>query len=279
MWQYYIAVGIIVATILFVALAQSKKEVATKAASPPKPPLVERDEAEPSTLIKMHAMSGYAFLIIRGVALDLLQLILSPLSWGRAAPGAPTTAQEMGPRVGPHIWTGWVVFYTRRLYNRIKDCWNRPIAGEASSTIDVCVRRRAGRGDAAPLEITGEMQRCLNLGSYNYLGFGGVEPLVTPQVVEALRRYGVSSCSSRMECGDTPVHHELEATVAEFLEKPAALIVGMGFATNSTLIPVRSSAGTLTGRCGSPPSCHPAIHPLAPLQPTPHPAPRSTGAC
>ena len=241
MWQYYIAVGIVVATILFVALAQSKKEVATKAASLPKPAREERDEAEPSTLIKMHAMSGYAFLIVRGVVLDVLQLLLAPLSWRRASPAAGAAAPAaatMGWRVGPNIWTGWVVFYTRRLYNRIEDCWNRPITGEASSTIDVCVRRRAGRGDAAPLVCTGETQKCLNLGSYNYLGFGGVEPLVTPQVVEALREYGVSSCSSRMECGDTPVHHELEATVAEFLDKPAALIVGMGFATNSTLIPV-----------------------------------------
>jgi 7-keto-8-aminopelargonate synthetase-like enzyme len=40
-----------------------------------------------------------------------------------------------------------------------------------------------------------------------------------------------------MECGDTPVHRELEEAVATFLDKPAALVIGMGFATNSTLIP------------------------------------------
>ena len=114
--------------------------------------------------------------------------------------------------MGPPFLTGWVVFYTRRLYQRIEDCWNRPIAGEASariqaraaanpipnpnpnpnhdrnpnpnpdpsptpspSPIQICVRERKGRGDGAPLEMTGEKRDLLNLGSYNYLGFGGVD--------------------------------------------------------------------------------------------------------
>ena len=86
-------------------------------------------------------------------------------------------------KVGPPFLTGWVVFYTRRLYQRIEDCFNRPIAGEASARIQVCVRERKGRGDGAPLEMTGEKRDLLNLGSYNYLGFGGVDERCTPAVL------------------------------------------------------------------------------------------------
>ena len=70
------------------------------------------------------------------------------------------------------------------------------------------------------------------------LGFGGVDPICTPAVIGALREHGVSACSSRLETGTTPVHKDLEATVARFLEKEAAVVVGMGFATNSAIIPV-----------------------------------------
>lgn len=52
-----------------------------------------------------------------------------------------------------------------------------------------------------PLEITGETRRCLNLGSYNYLGFANQDPYCTPQVLEALEKYGWGPCSSRADAG------------------------------------------------------------------------------
>jgi serine palmitoyltransferase len=48
-----------------------------------------------------------------------------------------------------------------------------------------------------------------------------------------------------MEFGTTPVHLELEATVAEFVGKPAAIVYNMGYATNSTSIPALMGKGTL----------------------------------
>ena len=176
------------------------------------------------------------------MVLDILRLAVGLLPWNRAAAARETAAAAGAanavPKVGPPFLTGWVVFYTRRLYQRIEDCWNRPIAGEASARIQMCVRERVGRGDGAPLVMTGEKQDLLNLGSYNYLGFGGIDERCTPAVEDALRDHGVTACSSRLECGETSVHVQLEATVAKFLDKEAALVVGMGFATNSTLIPV-----------------------------------------
>ena len=241
LWPLFLAAGCLVAAILWNMYAVPAP--APKAKPPRRPkmpqgnPKQAHDPAEPSAMIKMHAYSGYAFLIARGVVLDLLEGVFSLLRLRRAAAGA-SGGPISAPKAGPPIWTGWVIFYTRRLYQRIEDCWNRPITGEASSRINVCVRKRAGRGDAAPLQMTGETQRCLNLGSYNYLGFGGVDERCTPAVDRTLREHGVSGCSSRLECGETPVHVALERTVATFLDKPAALVVGMGFATNSTIIPV-----------------------------------------
>ena len=240
MWPLFVLAGLVGAAVLWNLYmpappkAQPVRRPKMPQVSPKKDSEKERDQAEPELLIKMHAYSGYAYLITRGVVLDVVRVLVGLLFFRR--PGG----QEAPPsrKAGPPFQTGWVIFYTRRLYQRIEDCWNRPIAGEASARIDVCVRKRAGRGDSAPLEMTGERQRCLNLGSYNYLGFGGFDANCTPAVERTLKEHGVTGCSSRLECGETSVHVQLEETVAAFLDKPAALVVGMGFATNSTLIPV-----------------------------------------
>lgn len=134
-------------------------------------------------------------------------------------------------------------FYTRRFYYRLQDCWNRPIASAPGAWIDVIHRdsldnnRKMVRKDST--------SRCLNLGSYNYLGFGAPDAYCTPRVVESLKRYGASNCSSRMEAGTTSLHVELEASVAAFLGKPAAMVFGMGFATNSLTLPALVGKGSL----------------------------------
>jgi hypothetical protein len=51
------------------------------------------------------------------------------------------------------------------------------------------------------LALTGKTQRCLNLGSYNYLGFANQDPYCTPHVLEALDTYGWAACSPRAEAG------------------------------------------------------------------------------
>eukprot|EP00966_Prymnesium_polylepis_P009086 209588-Prymnesium_polylepis.1 len=201
-WGYYIAIAAIVATLLVQFYAPAKPKAPKDPNAMPKAPKKTKDHVDPSPLVCAHAYSGYAYLYVRGKFLDLLEQIVSKILFWRPA-SSSSQFQPIGKKAGPPIFTGWVVFYTRRLYRRIEDCWNRPIAGEASSSIDVCVRERKGAGDGAPLEMTGKTVRCLNLGSYNYLGFGGWDPVCTPEVIATLRKYGVSNCSSRLECGDT----------------------------------------------------------------------------
>lgn len=71
------------------------------------------------------------------------------------------------------------------------------------------------------------------------------------QVTDSLQNFSFATGSPRAEGGSifhvyqfTDLHQgnyeiiqELEATVAKFVGKPAAMVFGMGFATNSTTIP------------------------------------------
>jgi hypothetical protein len=52
-----------------------------------------------------------------------------------------------------------------------------------------------------PLQLTGAVKRCLNLGSYNYLGFAAADDYCTPRVLTCVRDLGWSSCGSRDAAG------------------------------------------------------------------------------
>eukprot|EP01121_Diplochlamys_sp_Union-15-3_P021011 TRINITY_DN8385_c0_g2_i1.p1 TRINITY_DN8385_c0_g2~~TRINITY_DN8385_c0_g2_i1.p1 ORF type:complete len:480 (-),score=58.07 TRINITY_DN8385_c0_g2_i1:76-1515(-) len=128
-------------------------------------------------------------------------------------------------------------FYTRRIFNRINDCWDRAVYSAPGSWINVSARTDAN----APVS----KRRCLNLGSYNYLGFAGPESQTITDVKETMKKFGLSSCSPSCDIGHTVVHEELEKLLAQFLGKEACMILGMGFATNSTTIPALVGAGDL----------------------------------
>lgn len=87
--------------------------------------------------------------------------------------------------------------------------------------------------------------RCLNLASYNYLGFAANDGPTIPSVIESINRYGISLCSPRMESGNVEAHTRLEKLTAEFVGKEAAMIFGMGFGTNSTTLPAICGPGDL----------------------------------
>ena len=53
-----------------------------------------------------------------------------------------------------------------------------------------------------PLKLTGKKRRCLNLGSYNYLGYANADPYCTPMVIKTMEQYGWGMCSSRIEAGE-----------------------------------------------------------------------------
>ena len=134
------------------------------------------------------------------------------------------------------LYQSFESFYTRNLYRRIRDCWNRPICSVPGAHLELMDRKSEDYGWT--FNFTGTQTRALNMGSYNYLGFAENEGYCADQAEEATKHYGVGVASTRQEMGNLRVHHELEKDVAEFLGVEAAITFGMGFATNSMNIPV-----------------------------------------
>ncbi|SPR00134.1 serine C-palmitoyltransferase [Plasmodiophora brassicae] len=193
------------------------------------PPKGDADHDEIAWWPAISTYWGYAVLIAFGYVRDLVDRLV-----GQSRQTPPGYA----PIVKDHE-----DFYTRRLYMRLRDAFNRPICGSPGAYIDVL--ERVSHDQNITQQLTGRYRRCLNLGSYNYLGFGDADSPCRDAVLETLQRFSVSTCSSRLDSGTTSVHVELESLVAKFLGKPAAMVVGMGFGTNSTVIPALVGKGGL----------------------------------
>jgi 8-amino-7-oxononanoate synthase len=83
------------------------------------------------------------------------------------------------------------------------------------------------------VEIGG--RRVLMVGSNNYLGLAG-DPRVKEAALNAIRRFGTTCSGSRLLNGTLAMHDELEAKLAKFLNRPAALAVSTGFQTNTATL-------------------------------------------
>lgn len=155
-----------------------------------------------------------------------------------------------------------ISFPPRHVYARVQDAFCRPLASAPSTEITILERYSAD--DMATMRILGNQlhseykngphytkshdgsvaRRCLNLGSYNYLGFGGGEE-TRPSVHASLESYPINCCSSPNEFGTTRLHKQLEGIVANFLKKEDAMVLTMGFNTNATVIPALVGPGDL----------------------------------
>lgn len=93
--------------------------------------------------------------------------------------------------------------------------------------------------------FTGTETKCLNLGSYNYLGFAENTGPCAENAIKTIQENGLAMCSSRRELGTTPLHNELERLTAQFLGVEDSIVFGMGFATNSLNLPSLMSSGCL----------------------------------
>jgi len=165
----------------------------------------------------------------------------------------------------------WEHFFTRRLYTRVQDTFNRPIASNPGAQIVVMERVSNDQQYSMKLlksldDLENDRQReiylngrhyveteegyparsCLNLGSYNYLGFADDwQETCATEVKASLKDFPVSCSSNRCEYGTTRIHRQLEKTVADFLGKEDALAFTMGFNTNATVIPALVGRGDL----------------------------------
>lgn len=83
----------------------------------------------------------------------------------------------------------------------------------------------------ASTEVDIEGRRVIMVGSNNYLGLAG-DPRVKEAAIEAIRRFGSTCSGSRLLNGTLTLHEELEARLAKFLNREAALVCSTGFQTN-----------------------------------------------
>jgi 8-amino-7-oxononanoate synthase len=94
----------------------------------------------------------------------------------------------------------------------------------------------------SPAEVRMGGRKILMFGSNNYLGLT-THPRVKEAAIEAIRRYGTGCSGSRMLNGTIDMHNELEAELAGFMGREAALLFGTGFQTNQGAIPALAGRG------------------------------------
>jgi len=155
----------------------------------------------------------------------------------------PKVAQEYNREGYLPLYDNFEKFYLRYVFRRVRDCWNIPICSVPGA--EVVIKDRVTHDYGWSFEFTGTETKCLNLASYNYLGFAESEGPCAESAKLAIQKYGIAHCSSRHELGTSEQHIELERLTARFLGVEDAMVFGMGFATNSLNIPALLSPGCL----------------------------------
>lgn len=89
---------------------------------------------------------------------------------------------------------------------------------------------------------TGEVLDLLNLASYNYLGISYRDE-VKRAAITAIEKYGLGASGSPILSGTLDIHKELEAAVASFKDKQAAILFPTGYSANVGFISALMRAG------------------------------------
>ncbi|XP_026684930.1 serine palmitoyltransferase 2 [Diaphorina citri] len=105
----------------------------------------------------------------------------------------PNVAKEKNREGYPDLYEKFVLFYSRYVYRRIVDCFNRPVTSVPGAIITIKDRETPDYGWT--FKYTGTESTCLNLASYNYLGFGENTGLCTERSKESVKQSGCALCS------------------------------------------------------------------------------------
>ncbi|XP_039769114.1 serine palmitoyltransferase 3 isoform X1 [Ornithorhynchus anatinus] len=200
-----------------------------------KKPFIESFEQAP-IYVPVLTYLGYGIGTLFGYLRDFLR------DWGIEKCHIATEREEQKDFVP--LYQDFENFYKRNLYMRVRDNWNRPICSVPGPQFDLM--ERVTDDYNWTFRFTGRIIKdVINMGSYNYLGFAEANSQSMKTVREVLEKYGSGVCSTRQEMGNMDKHKELEDLVAQFLDVEAAMVFGMGFATNSMNIPALVGKGCL----------------------------------
>ncbi|CAG9826917.1 unnamed protein product [Diabrotica balteata] len=186
-------------------------------------------ECEPPTcLTVLLALIGYYILI----AIGFLNKFLFPSK----------VVEEKNRKGYENILDSYTPFYLKYVIYRFKDCIQRTICSSAGP--EVTLKERVFTTDSQ-YRAVGAEYKCLNLGSYNYLGFAENSGPCAENAIKSIYQYGISTGSSRVQNGTCALHDEVEKLLAEYLGVEDSVIFGMGYATNALTIPTFLSAECL----------------------------------
>lgn len=186
-----------------------------------------REREEPLDEI-FYAILNYFIMISFGYLNDILRLLnrKNPIERNR---------QGFVP-----LYSSFENFYTRNIYSRICDVMGTPIASLAGVKVLAVDRERDSENK---LKLKERKYEVINFVSYNYLEMNTNSGTIAESVKQKIKDEGISIGSPVSELGTTKSVLELEEQLAKFLNVESAYVVGQGFATNSTIIPVIASEG------------------------------------
>ena len=185
---------------------------------------------KPPLLLSIFGYVSYCVLFVVGYIRELL--------YGPGPLGTAKKITEVNRPGYTPLFASFESFYTRNVYRRLKNTFNRPITSVPGAKVKLMNRHSDDHYWTWTLDEKSPQPNCINLASYNYLGFALNEGPCTNSAIDQLQERGLSSCSPKQELGSTKLQQELEKTVAKFLGVEDAITVGMGFATNSLNLPV-----------------------------------------
>lgn len=189
-------------------------------------------EDEPPLFIFIATYLSYLILIIIGHIRDFFGKIFRPKDY-----------KHLVELDGYAPWyDGFESFYERRLKNRIDDCFARPIHGAPGRYIKCFDRIKTSDHS---YEYTGTTTECLNLSSYNYLGFGQSKGKCTEIASNTVKEYGTSGCSSRQVAGTTDLYLRCEKAIADFVGQEDAVLISQGYGTNAFIFACIADTKTL----------------------------------
>lgn len=141
---------------------------------------------EPPLITTILTMIGFYFLMLLGFLNTLFFM--------------PKVATEKNRDGYVTLYDSFEKFYSYYVYRRVKDCWNRPICSVPGDT--VTLNDRITRDYGWTFEYTGHTIKCVNLGSYNYLGFAQNKGPCATNSIKSIEDYGIATCSPRRDIGE-----------------------------------------------------------------------------
>ena len=189
---------------------------------PPGKPITEVRMDEPPYYIYIMTYISYLILIIFGHVRDFFGKIFRPGDYN-----------DLIEKDGYAPWyDGFESFYIRRLKDRIDDLFARPIHGAPGRYTRCFDRIRLRRLN---YHYTGNLSECLNLSSYNYLGFGQSKGACTDCALDWTDKYGTANGTPLLYSGANDYIAACEKRTAEFVGQESALVVSQGYGTNGSL--------------------------------------------